>query len=972
MTQTALPDLTGQPGAAEADPGFWETAGAAWRAETVRTDAWSYSARVRDQLFMSIYDRLDDAAKERVWNYRQRNINDAAGQETMLLNEAGKLRSAGDPAWEGLPATRDEMTAEVNRRRRDVLDDAEAVMDAGSGLAGFLGGSARAMTDPISLAMAPLGAGGALWKITAREALLGAAGEALVLPREFEVAEDLDLPTPAVLPRLATGAAAGGLLGLTFAGAERLVRYAVGRKAVTRESRPDGVSEIEHSDEIEARRHEMEFGPGAEIERPAAGTLGDLLRMGDFDFSRSGNASPITNRIGYVYGRLLERGMEPHIAAGFVGNFMAESGAGLNTRAVGDGGNAFGIAQWNGPRRHAYLDFASRAGKDPGDLDTQIDFVMHELATTEAGAMAKISQASDARQAAALVSQYYERPGTPHLPRRVAYASHIAQQHEAGSVPRWDGAVSTSAEGTTTFTGYGTSRGYTGTGQVAVGDTMRVDVEYEVVDASLLRRASGDLQPRDRSRVASDAWVSDTAARLDPALLMPAPTADRGAPLIGPDNVIESGNGRFAAIERAYDRHPDRADAYRRQIEATTGAPIPEGIERPVLVARRTSELDDAARRQLVVEAQDSGVARMTAAERARVGTRALNADLLGRLDPATKLSAASNRDFARDFAGHFPRAERNAFVGPDGRISADGIRQIQDSLFARAWDAPDIVARALEAEPGELKGLLDALASAAPDVAMLRADIDAGLVRPEMDITPFILDAVRLIVTARDLAERGGQVAELLEELLAEVDLLDGAVAPLTQALVRLFAPNGRQAPFAKIADFLRRYAAEARKAGQTGDALLDPPSPLDVLKRIAPDAFGDLTEMGAARAMAREPEVQDLPDSAYNDGAASPEAEAAADLAEQELAAIALAAGHGRGRGSEGAGSAAEAGPAGQDHGRHLCPGARGSGLPGAPGQVDRGRAGRDLQGSRLQEARDGRREDGPQAILARQSDH
>ncbi|HCT32370.1 MAG TPA: hypothetical protein DF966_04325, partial [Sulfitobacter sp.] len=169
------------------------------------------------------------------------------------------------------------------------------------------------------------------------------------------------------------------------------------------------------------------------------------------------------------------------------------------------------------------------------------------------------------------------------------------------------------------FTGY-TSRGYTGTGQVAVGDNLRIDVEYQVVDLASLRQAFGDLQPRDRARSASDAWVADTAARLDPALLMPSPTADRGAPIVGPDNMIESGNGRARAIGRAYAENPDRAAAYRQQIEQTTGQPIPEGMSEPVLIARRQTDLSSADRRQMVVEAQDSGVARMNATERAQVG----------------------------------------------------------------------------------------------------------------------------------------------------------------------------------------------------------------------------------------------------------------------------------------------------------------------------------------------------------------
>ncbi len=109
---------------------------------------------------------------------------------------------------------------------------------------------------------------------------------------------------------------------------------------------------------------------------------------------------------------------------------------------------------------------------------------------------------------------------------------------------------------------------------------------------------------------------------------MPSPTADRGAPIVGPDNTIESGNGRARAIGRAYAENPDRAAAYRQQIELTTGQPIPEGITEPVLIARRQTALSSANRRQMVVEAQDCVVSHLSAPARAPGGLRARAAPL--------------------------------------------------------------------------------------------------------------------------------------------------------------------------------------------------------------------------------------------------------------------------------------------------------------------------------------------------------
>jgi hypothetical protein len=427
-----------------------------------------------------------------------------------------------------------------------------------------------------------------------------------------------------------------------------------------------------------------------------------------------------------------------------------------------------------------------------------------------------------------------------------------------------------------------TSRGYTGSGQVAAGDDMRIDVDYEVVDYTDLIRASGDLQPRDRSRINSDEWIASTAARLDPALLMPSPNAATGTPIVGPDNIIESGNGRAAVIGRAYERVPDRAQAYRGAIEAA-GFTIPAGVERPVLIARRKTPLDDAGRKRLVIEAQDSGVAQMTPTEVARATARNLQSPILSRLDPSQPLASDANGGFVRAALATLPRSARNAMFDPSGALNANGQRQLREALFARAWPDPDILARYTEGALAELKSLMEALETAAPSWAALRADIEAGLVTPDMDIGGHVLDAMRLIAAARELSAREGKaIAKAVQELLDDVDLLTGPVAPLTAALVRKMWRGGRAAPADEVAGFLTRYADEARKAGAAG-GMFDTPSPRDVLRTIDPETFKDLPEdLGQARGFAtRESEapaeaVRDLPDQGFDQGAQSPEAEA------------------------------------------------------------------------------------------------
>ena len=880
------------PLAEEDDPApFTDVFAAAWRKRTIEADAWGLTNRMKDALTLEMQNRLSAAEQQTIM--RQMNgrkfADPGAAWRTLVLDAGARQKQADPESWGDYPIDGDQFQARIDQDRRAQWEEAQAVLDLpGGGFAEFLGTASRSVAEPANLLLAPLGLEGSAVRILAGEVGLGALAEGLSVPTERRIARELDLPSPSLAWRMAEGGLMGGAFAGLFIGGARLWRYAAEKGRAAHDLPEDGLTAQEREAEISAAVNDLTGDVpikqlAADLAaRPAA--PGQPLRMSDFDFSPSGNASPRTNRVGYVFGKLLALGWEPHQAAGLVGNFMQESGPALQTRAVGDGGNAFGMGQWNGPRMRALQAFAAKQGKDPSDLDTQIAFFDLETRTTEATAAARIKGAKTAREAAAIASEAFWRPGIPHLNRRMAYADTIYGQFSEGAIPKWHGTVRAPSDDAPTFS---TSRGYTRSGQVTAGDNIRVDVTYEVVDASLLRRASGDLQPRDRSRAASDEQVAEIAARLDPARLMPSPEADRGAPVVGPDSVIESGNGRVMAIERAYARHPDRAEAYRAEITAA-GYEIPEGVSRPVLIARRTSDLDAATRQRFVREANTSAVARMSATERSAADATQFDEATLGLHVADQPLASAANKPFVMRALASLPQAERGALIDPGGALNAEGVRRLQQALFARAWNAPDIIARFAETDAGELRGLLDALAQAAPEWAALRADVAAGLVRPEMDITDYVLDAMRLIAAARELAAQEGKaVAGIMSELLDEVDLIDGAVSPLTAALVGKFWRGGRAAPKDEVAGFLTRYAAEARKAGSTEASLLgDGPGPAEVLRAIDREAFADLPdEFGAARAPAAAIEIRELPEAAYADGAASPEAIAADEVALADL---------------------------------------------------------------------------------------
>lgn len=146
----------------------------------------------------------------------------------------------------------------------------------------------------------------------------------------------------------------------------------------------------------------------------------------------------IGDRAGYAYDYFIKNNVPPAAAAGLVGNLMQESGTGIDPAAVGDNGAAFGAAQWNGPRKKAYMAYAVARGASPTDYDTQLDYLLHEGRTSEKSAWGNILDARTPAEAAVVASDSFWRPGVPHNDRRSAYAEKVYQTyHKPQPNERW-------------------------------------------------------------------------------------------------------------------------------------------------------------------------------------------------------------------------------------------------------------------------------------------------------------------------------------------------------------------------------------------------------------------------------------------------------------------------------------------------------------------------------------------------------
>lgn len=128
-------------------------------------------------------------------------------------------------------------------------------------------------------------------------------------------------------------------------------------------------------------------------------------------------------------------GWTPDQSAGITANLSAESG--FNSSAVGDGGKAYGVAQWHPDRQANYQKWS---GKDirQSTLEDQLRFVHYELTEgAEANAGKLLKAATNSRDAGSTVSRYYERPGIDEAARSREAASRgetSAQLHQSTTI----------------------------------------------------------------------------------------------------------------------------------------------------------------------------------------------------------------------------------------------------------------------------------------------------------------------------------------------------------------------------------------------------------------------------------------------------------------------------------------------------------------------------------------------------------
>jgi hypothetical protein len=842
-------------------PSGLQQAGAAFKAAWIKTDAWFQKERKQREVLAEMEQKLfgDEGFTPRDWAERMA-YGDIRTRPDVLLSRAEQIARMAPEEWGSLPLNRAQFDGEVNSRRQAELDEAEDILSRGDSPWAQLGGSmAGYITDQDSLPLlflgGTLGKGAAgLARFIAAESAAGAVGEVPAVIKERQVAGELGFEPGSAGQQIATGALLGGAFGAVIGGGIRALDYLAVRTRAEAEARDPGTMGIDH--ETATAEAEIALREGRDPPAPVAGAWdtvpnGEAIRNGIFVGESGGDYDALfsySNRAGGPFQnvKLTEMTVDEAIAFSAPGSAYMEWVKGQ----IGRPATPMGAYQIVGT--------TLRAAKQ--GLGLRGDEVMTPELQDKLGVWIYRQQGTGAWEGYAGPRDSFEPP-----PADAGFQGYVPGAYQ--------------------------DRGRRSTlpDEVVTPAGRRVRVEYEVVDMARLRPATGDLQPRDRARAASDDQITKIAANLDAARLMPAVESDSGAPIIGPDDVIESGNGRVMALGRAAETNPD---AYRGYVEAIreAGFDVPEGMERPVLVARRTSQLSDPDRVAFVRESNTSSIARMSATEQARFDAGFLDEATFDAFQPGQRIGAPANAEFVRRLFGRMTAEERGALFDAKGRLNADGLRRIRGALFARAFDADDLIALAVESESRAVQNLIRMLEDLAPQWAAFRAMVDAGMIRPEFDVTPQLMDAVRIIAEARAADRDGQSVIGAIRDRLAQGDMF-AAPDPMVEALIDVFYKGDRARSPDASGEILERYAAGAAASGRADMAdMTDPVAPVDLLSRAIAGQEGATPYASLPPRAVPEPDptpvdVSALDPAPFTDGTDSPVIAAANDVLEDDL---------------------------------------------------------------------------------------
>ena len=347
-----------------------------------------------------------------------------------------------------------------------------------------------------------------------------------------------------------------------------------------------------------------------------------------------------------------------------------------------------------------------------------------------------------------------------------------------------------------------------------------------------------ELQPRERERHASEMQVQQIVGRLDPARLGESGDVATGAPIVGADGLVESGNARTIALKRVYQANGQKASDYKQFIKdnASRFGIAPESVDamqKPVLVRIRQTPVN---RAEFARQANASTVARMSPSEQAK--SDAMQMDSLDDLNPDEQgdFMSGTSRPFVRRFMAKLPVTEQSGLIDSSGQLSQTGYTRIRNAVLAKAYGDSPVLLRMVESVDDDLRNVSKALLRVAPNIAKAREAIGEGALH-DADITPDLMAAVEEL---SELKKKGVSV----EDALAQAGIFGDKLSPESKQILMLLNEAARSPR--RIAEFIQSYLDALTAAGNPGQE--------DIFGGKTTPAKSDLMEV-ARRAVNGEP---------------------------------------------------------------------------------------------------------------------
>ena len=168
----------------------------------------------------------------------------------------------------------------------------------------------------------------------------------------------------------------------------------------------------------------------------------------------------------------------------------------------------------------------------------------------------------------------------------------------------------------------------------------------------------------------------------------------------------------------------------------------------------------------------------MNAAEQAAADARLITPDGLASIADGSPVNSAENRTFVRSFLSQVPASERGGMLDAMGNLSQAGVRRLQAAMASRAYGDGEFVARAFDAADPNIRGLAGGMTDASGAWMKMRQAARDGVIDPEHDVTPDLMNAARAVMRAR---AAGRPVSEVLNQ----GDMFGGETSALAKRLI-------------------------------------------------------------------------------------------------------------------------------------------------------------------------------------------